>query len=195
MLNALALGDTVVLDAYLKAHGIYDFVCRDHDDYLRSGDSMIRQLRASENVPIYRTYLKYPVPQAIKDELLHERMWEDSASEIMRLLICSGAKLEHFSTSCQDYKAPGFLAFMDTLGYDFHWISPTTGNNILMDYCACSDTPDQFKWERDAVISYLVKKGVRTDVRNQNGETAYDIARRSGLHPLLKEVEQMEQER
>ncbi len=189
MLYAIALGDTIVLDAYLKAHGIYDFQCRPHDDFLRSGDSMIRQLRGTEHVPIYRTYLKHPVPQAIMDELLHERMWEDGPSEIMRLLISHGAKLEHFSRSCQDFKAPLYLTFMDTLGYDFHWISPTTGNNILMDYCACMDRPAQFQDEFKEVIRFLVNKGVRTDIKNHQGETAIDIAERSGLIGFLREVE------
>lgn len=189
MLYAIALGDTVVLDAYLKAHGIYDFECRPHDDFLRSGDSMIRQLRGTEHVSIYRTYLKHPVPQEIKDELLKSRLWEDHPSEIMRLLMMHGASLELFGTNCQCSMAPRFFAFMDTLGYEFNRISPNTGNNILMDYCSCTKDRVAFPNEFEEIIRFFVKKGVLTDIKNHQGETAFDIANRSGVIELLREAE------
>ena len=184
-----------MLNEYLQSAADYDLVCRRHDDLMRTGDSMVRQMRLTKHISILRTYLKYPIPSSIKDELLASHWDHDSSSEFLRELLKHDAHLAFYSERCISHNVLRFIRTLDTLGYDFNWTSTRTGNNILMDYCSCSDTPDQFKWERDAVISYLVKKGVRTDVRNQNGETAYDIARRSGLHPLLKEVEQMEQER
>lgn len=191
VLYAIALGDTLVLDTYLKAHGIYDFECRDHDDFLRGGDSMVRQLRQTKHASIYRTYFKYPLPQAIKDELLYWRMNMTSENELLRILLRHGAKLEYFSTECQDSKALRFLRTLDTLSYDFQWISPTTGNNILMDYCACTDRPAQFQEEFKEMVRFLVKKGVRTDIKNHQGETAIDIAERTGEIGVLREAERM----
>ena len=116
-------------------------------------------------------------------------MNETSNGPFLRLLLQRDARLEFLSTECQDYDAPRFLLTLDTLGYDFQWTSPTTGNNILMDYCSCAVRPAQLQDEFKEVIRFLVKKGVRTDIKNQQGETAVDIAGRSGVISLLREAE------
>jgi len=189
VIYAIALGDTVVLDDYLKTRGIYNVQCRHNVDFLRPGDSMIRQLGITTHASVYRTYLKYPVPQEILDELLYGRFMEDHPSEILRLLIARGAKLETFSQDCNPNKAPNFLPLLDTLDYDFHWTSPNKGNNILMDYCGCMDITPPFQDEFNWVIRFLVNKGVRMDIKNHRGETAIDIAKRSGVIDLLREAE------
>lgn len=189
VLSAITFGDTAVLDAYLKTSRTFDFECRRHDDPLRSGEGLFWNMRETKHASILRIYLKYPIPSPIKDKLLTERINETSESDFLQLLIKHDAHLEDLSTSCQDYKAPRFLATMDTLGYDFNWVSPMTGNNILMDYCACTDGPAQFQDEFKDVIRFLVKKGVPVDIKNHDGETAIDIAKRSGNWELLREAE------
>ncbi len=192
MLSAITFGDTAVLDAYLKTSTTYDFACRRHDDYLRAGESLTWEMKETKHLSILRNYLRYPIPASTKDEFLYWRMHETSDSPFLQLLLHHDAHLEYFSTECQDYKAPRFLMTLDTLGYDFQWISPKTGNNVLMDYCACTERPKLSQADFKEVIRFLVDKRVRTDIKNLQGETAIEIAERSGAIEVLREA--MEEE-
>lgn len=107
----------------------------------------------------------------------------------IKLLLANGAHLDHPEHTCHFLGMVETFMKFDSLGYDFNWVSDRTGNNILMDYCSCS-----MDFQRDdlgKVLRYFISKGVHTDIKNHEGETAYDIAKRSGVIEVLREAEQV----
>jgi len=58
VLSAITFGDTAILDAYLKISTAYDFECRRHGDFLRSGEGLFWSTRETKHISIFRTYLK-----------------------------------------------------------------------------------------------------------------------------------------
>ncbi len=187
VLNAAIFGDTIALAAYLDGAEEYDFACIRHDDLLRSGESLFSAIRDTRHIAVLRTYLRYPISSALKDELLWLRAERDSAYVRTRILMDHGAHLTYPSTECIVRKMVECYEAFDSLGYDFNWVNLTTGNNILMDYCAC--TPTHFREDLMDVMRFLLTKGVRTDIKNLQGETAVDIAERSGTIEILREAE------
>lgn len=186
MLSAAIFGDTVVLDAFLKGAAEYDFACRRHDDYLRAGESLHTAVQETNHPAILRTYLRYPVPPVIKDKLLWRRAARDSGHVLTQILLAHGAHLTYPSEECIVREMVAYYEPLDSLGYDFNWVNPTTGNNMLMDYCACK--PEHFKEDFVKLMRFLLSKGVRTDIENLQGETAFEIAERSGAIAILKEA-------
>lgn len=103
------------------------------------------------------------------------------------MLLASDAHLDHPEHRCHVLWVVDAFERFDSLGYDFNWVSDRTGNNILMDYCTCSE--DFQREDLKKVLTYLIGMGVRTDIKNHEGETAFDIAERSGVIGILREAD------
>ncbi len=187
VLHAAAFGDTVVLADYLSGTEEYDFRCRRHDDPLRAGESLHGAVMETRYPAVLRTYLRFPIQQEIKDKLLWRRAARDSGNVLTRILLAHGAHLTYPAKECIVRDRVMYYERFDSLGYDFNWVAPTTGNNILMDYCSCS--LDFQREDLKKVLGYFIGLGVRTNVKNHDGETAYDIATRSGVINVLREAE------
>lgn len=187
VLNAAIFGDTVALAAYLDGAEEYDFACRRHDDFLRAGESLSGAVMESSYPAVLRTYLRYPISSVLKDELLWLRSGHDSGYVHTRIALDHGAHLTYPSKECIVRKMIECYEPFDSLGYDFNWVDPTTGNNMLMDYCACK--PNHFREDFVDVMRFLLSKGVRMDIKNLQGETAIDIAERSGAIEVLREAQ------
>jgi hypothetical protein len=189
VLSAVVSGDTLVLAEYLEGSSTYDFHCREHVDALREGERLSRMVQYTKHTPILRTYLRYPIPTDTKNAML----WGISGhatSEGMnaiKMLLAHDAHLDHPDHRCHLLEMVDTFMKFDSLGYDFNWVSDRTGNNILMDYCSCSE--DFQRDDLGKVLRYFVSLGVRTDIKNHDGETAYDIANRSGVIEVLREAE------
>lgn len=186
MLHAAAFGDTVVLADYLSGAEEYDFRCRRHDDPLRAGESLHGAVMETRYPAVLRTYLRVPIQQEIKDKLLWRRAARDSGNVLTRILLAHGAHLTYPAKECIVRDRVMYYERFDSLGYDFNWVDPTTGNNMLMDYCACK--PEHFREDFVEVIRFLLSKGVRTNIENLQGETAIEIAERSGAIEVLREA-------
>jgi len=189
LLSAAASKDTIALAEHLASAETYDFHCREHNDPLRDGDRLSRLILNTENMPLLRTYLRYPIPVDIKNDML----WSISGHKkpegllAIKMLLAKNAHLDHPEHRCHLLDTVDTFMKFDSLGYDFDRVSDRTGNNILMDYCSCS-----LDFQRDdlgKVLRYFVSVGVRTDIKNQQGETATDIAERSGVIEVLREAE------
>ena len=74
---------------------------------------------------------------------------------------------------------------LNDLDYNFNWIDPEDGNNILMKYAKCPATENEE--ELIEIIKYFIKIGVKTDIKNNNGKTAYDIAVNKRVKEYLKD--------
>jgi len=185
----VAFGDTLTLAEYLDGSTTYDFRCRRHDDPLRYGESLFGAIRNTRHLAIVRTYLRYQIPTATKNRMLWAfsgRRTPDGISAL-KLLMANDAHLDHPEDTCHLLGMVDTLMKFDSLGYDLNWVSDRTGNNILMDYCSCSK--DLGGDDLNEVIRYFVSIGVRTDIKNHEGEMATDIAKRSGLIEVLRVAE------
>lgn len=192
IVSAVVSGDTIVLAEYLEGSITFDCSCREHIDFLREGNRLSRLVLDTKHVPILRTYLRYPIPTDIKNDML----WSISGRrapeglQAIKMLLANDAHLDHPDHKCYLLKMVDTFMKFDSLGYDFNWVSDRTGKNIVMDYCSCS-----LDFQRDdlgEVLRYFVGLGIRTDIKNLQGETAIEIAERSGAIVVLQEAMQEE---
>lgn len=135
--------------------------------------------------------IEYYLTQKISDETKNKMLYFFSGTEddavIVKLLLKNNAHLNEYSDSCNfiegvliDYKN------LQKLGYDFNWIDPKDGNNILLKYAKCPATDDET--ELVEMLKYFVEIGVKTNVKNNEGKTAYELAINEKVKEYLKNL-------
>ena len=78
------------------------------------------------------------------------------------------------------------MELLASLDYDFNWVNPDSGYNILMAFARCPaiDQSDELV----TLLKYLEQKGVSTTLTNKAGETALDIAVNEKAIAFLKSL-------
>ena len=108
--------------------------------------------------------------------------------DIVKLLIDNKAKIVEYVESCI-YSKNTLSRYnkFNKVNYNFNWIDPKDGNTILMKYVKCPANENED--ELLDLIKYLVKIGVKTDIKNNEGKTAYEIAVNEKVKDYLKKYE------
>jgi len=129
-------------------------------------------------------YLSFDIPNNIKDEMLDRISYNEEKKDIMRLLIKKGAHITPITKLCCTKTCISTLENLHSIQYDFNWIDPETGNNLFMEYAGCPapDDPDDLI----KTMQYLIELGSKTDLKNKEGKTAYDLAVNKEVKAFLK---------
>ena len=71
------------------------------------------------------------------------------------------------------------------LGYEVNKINKESGNTLLIEYAYCPVNEDSK--ELIETMKFLIENGARTDIKNNNGKTAYDVAVNKNVKEFLKD--------
>ena len=140
----------------------------------------------SESLPLIKYYLSQNISDEIKNKMLYYYSdVKDDNIDIVKLLIDNKAKIVEYVESCI-YSKNTLSRYnkFNKVNYNFNWIDPKDGNTILMKYVKCPANENED--ELLDLIKYLVKIGVKTDIKNNEGKTAYEIAVNEKVKEYLK---------
>ncbi|WP_460220274.1 hypothetical protein [Psychroserpens sp. MEBiC05023] len=169
--NYLENGGNLLLDCYDGTSGGFN----------PYGAGLYFSICKSNSKELITFYLKQDLPQEVKNEMFHYFL-ADKNEALLRLVIKNNGHA-FFGKKCFGFDLTEQLVPLKKAGYDFNWIDPSDGNNIVMNYALCEATYEGADDEILKTIKFLVEEvGVRTDIKNKDGKTAKELA----VNPKIK---------
>ena len=136
------------------------------------------------SIELTKHYLGYNASQKIKDDFLESFVSEQQPS-LIRLMVDSGGHIQYVARNClerfSDEITIEYKLLYDT-GYDFNW-QDDKGNTLLMLHAKC--WADDTSNELITILQFLIDHGARTDIKNKDGKTAYELAVNSKAKAFL----------
>jgi len=177
---SVADDDLEALKTYLENGGDPEFKCFDgRGRGFGAWSHLYWKVEESSSVEMVQYYIGYDLPQNIKDEMLETFVGREEI-ELARLLVDVDAHISSVASNClEEYWEKIQYEVLVSVGYDFNW-QDDNGNTLLMLHAKCraDDTSD----ELIAILQFLIEHGASTNIKNDNGKTAYDIA----VNPKVK---------
>lgn len=84
-----------------------------------------------------------------------------------------------------DFLSLDKIKLLEKFDYNFDYVS-STGNTLIMEIVMYADMKEE---PLIGIVKYLVEKGVKTNVKNNEGKTAYDLAKNERVKEFLKFAE------
>ncbi len=187
-MQAATEGDIEAVKKYLESGGDPALECFDPKGNMIFGEEryLNQGIIASRSKPLFEYYLSYELPQDIKDLLILAALDEKDLDQI-RLAVNRGGHAFWNANDCLEYYASGAIEDYDLLheaGYDFNWQNED-GNTLLMVHAKCR--ADETSDELISILQFLIDHGARTDIKNEDGRTAYDLAKNPKVKAFLGE--------
>ena len=187
--EAVERGDLGALRAYLEGGGEPTLKC--YADVGRSDgfwDYLYYKVALSNSTEMVKYYIGFNLPQKIKDDLLGAFVNKQN-TELTRLLVDSDAHRFRNADGCLQSYYEEILKEYELLvdvGYDFNWQNDD-GNTLLMLYSKC--WADDSSEKLITILQFLVDHGAKTDIKNNDGKTAYDVAVNPKVKAFLAQYE------
>jgi len=181
LFNAVEEGNLDALRSYLENDGDPVYKCFYGPG---RGFGMWRYLHsaisANSSVELVRYYLSYPLQENLKDEMLEQFVGREDA-DLTQLLVEEGAHVSNVASNCLErFWEQKEYEVLAKAGYNFNW-QDDDGNTLLMLHAKCF--ADSTSDELITIVQFLIDNGARTDLKNNDDKTAYDLA----VNPKVKE--------
>ncbi|MCF8276755.1 MAG: ankyrin repeat domain-containing protein [Flavobacteriales bacterium] len=183
-------GSIEVLKSHLENGGDPGWKCYD----TRVGKSLGFWLELHNMVSSSRSYemivyyLKYDIPQTTKNDML-ESFVATGDSELIELMVNHGCHVSIEARECLDrFVSDTFKRYTQLVkaGYDFNW-QDDDGNTLLMLHSKCKS--QETSVELVSILQFLITHGARTDIKNHDGKTAFDLAANPKVKDFLAQYE------
>lgn len=138
----------------------------------------------SNSLEIMRTFLSYPLPQSILDDLMSSYSYpeSDSLNLITPILIAKGGHVLDPTTFVM-VDGEKYIHRLHQLNYDLNWVD-SLGNSMIMNIAGSS--PDADPKIAIAAIRKLLEIGVRTDLVNIEGHSLKTIPRSGKIRRYIR---------
>ncbi|MAN28810.1 MAG: hypothetical protein CMH15_12580 [Mesonia sp.] len=189
VINSAKKGNVKSVKDYLENGGDPLLHCKDYKSGGKGSFGVLYDLpfniSISKSTDLLKLYLKYDIPEDIKSEMFQTAILAKE-TEFIKIFINENSDAISIASSC--YRGDlikNELKELLRLGYEVNKINKESGNTLLIEYAYCPVNEDSK--ELIETMKFLIENGARTDIKNNNGKTAYDVAVNKNVKEFLKD--------